>query len=1256
MKKDSFKITWVIKSILQRAKLIVIFLFLSLGLNAQFNVDFTANPREICVGESVSFTDQTTSANPIVSWAWNFGDGSTASTQNPTHIYTSAGTYNITLTANNGSTSVAEVKTAFILVNPLPNTGFTTPSIGCTVPYSPVFTNVTPASGNNSYSWNFGNGQTSTSQVPTGITYTSAGTYTVSLTVTNQTTGCVKTITQTITVANYNADFNASSNAVCLGQSVSFTNQSTPGTNSWSWNFGNGGLSSVQNPNFTYANPGTYTVTLTAQNTTVGCSDTYTETIVVNPLPQASFTADVTQGCNPLSVDFDNTSVGSGTFSWSFGNGAIFLGENPPTQTYANPGNYTVSLTYTNANGCSSTSTQVNMINVQPLITDFEPDVYEGCEDLAVQFTDLSSSPNPVDNPITGWNWDFGNGSTYSGQNPPVQLFEEGVYTVTLTVTTASGCSDTYALIDSIRVGIPPDVSFTFTPDNGCANTPYDFTSTTPIPPNYNAEDVEWHWYFGDGGQSLIENPTYNYPIDTGFFDVTLIVSLRGCNDTLVVPNAIYIIAPIAKFSPSQSVFCNPTLPLSVPFNDNAILGADGDDVTMIWSWGDGSSNTLTTPSLFTNPNQGSMSHVYTDYGTYFIQQAVYNATTGCADSITQQIHLSAIDADFALSSDSVCRSFPVFMTNTSTSTHSISYYMYNIGNGISQFGPDTTYTYNISGSYDISLFIANAVGCTDTQVFQDFVALQQPVAQILPSETSGCTPIDVIFNNGSSAVGNGVGFGTFNWTLPDMSTQTTIGLNQSINYTFEDIGTFTTTMIATDNFGCVSAPTSVTTVLTDPTAIFSVDSVVCNLESFTTINNSEDFVSSEWILNGSTVSNSLNYSTAFNESNPSNLTGIVNDLLLVVTDVNGCTDTATTQITISYPQVLASYSFDGSNVNAAGEFVCPPVFASLSDSSVSYGSIVAWDWTFGDDNASELEDPENTYVFAGTYSATLNITDEFGCMDSIFFDDYLSIGGPTGDVTWINIGDICNPEFQFIPSNLNNVTNIIWDLGNGETVNSVESFEYIYTNPGTFVPIATLVDDTPCEVEYVMNPITTINTEMTADFSVNPTVLPVFDLMNVYDNSTGGTGGIVSWEWTFGTENFTNNNGNNFNYAWPLPGYQTITLTVTDSLGCSESTAATVYVTAELIIPNVLTANSDGTNDLFVLGEPVFKSYDIIILNRWGNVVSELYDQNGVYLWDGKSQSGAFCADGVYFYRLTGVQYDDIEVSKHGFVTLIVK
>lgn len=1238
-------------------KTLAIFLiFFPIIISAQPNPEFSATPLVVCAGAPVNFTDLSTSTNPIVSWTWNFGDGNGSTQQNPQHIYSVAGPKNITLTVFDGTTAVPIVKTAYILVNPLPVPSFVIATSGCTLPVNALITNVQPNTGH-SFSWNFGNGQTSTQLTPTGISYSTAGTYQVNLQVTSTQTGCVNSVQQTINVANFSTDFAATAQSICAGESISFTDQSM-NANQWNWNFGNGSSSSSQNPQNTYSNPGTYNVTLTSNNTVSGCSGTETMTIVVHPNPVPSFLAAPTFGCSPLPVDFSINNPINGSYTWNFGNGTSFIGEAPPTVMYNSNGEYNVTLTVEDENGCIGETTLVEYITVTPLIIDFEADVIDGCEDLEVQFADLSNAPNPSDDPITGWVWDFGNGNTFSGQVPPVQTYSEGEYEVSLTISTDNGCVETISIPEFIRVGKHSVVDFTVDQVEDCAKQPFVFTNNSLTPLPFDEDDLLYEWSFGDGGGSTQENPTYTYPIDTGFFDVQLIVNYRGCRDTMVQPNLIFIKAPISLFSLSQSVFCNPILPINVTALDNAILGAEPEDVQMIWTWGDGTNNLLEDADLY-DADQGTMSHTFNAFGTYTIKQVVHNYVTGCSDSTQQIVTMSNIDANFNLSTDTICLENSVTMTNTSVSTDPITEYTYFFGDGSPiENNPITSHVYNQPGSYPITLMVENQLGCINSQVI-NLTVLPRPIAQIDVSHLIGCAPLPVSYSAPNSTPNFSLGgqnLATFDWTFPDNSTQTTNDSLAIVTHLLTTEGTFTTSLVVTDQYGCISFPSSVNTTITKPLASFVAPSFVCSTEDFVAVNNSQNGVQYQWNVDGINSGNSAPDPTfSFDETGSSTLFSVGHSIQLIVTDVNGCKDTSVQVVTVSLPYANPSYQFDGANVNAQGDFICPPVFAELTDNSSSVGSIATWNWTFGDGNLSVLENPDNTYVFAGVYTATLEITDEYGCVDDTVLFEYLSIGGPTGEVSWQLVGDVCNPQYLFVTDNLVNVTTITWELGDGSTHEGIPDFYHEYNTQGTYFPIAYLQDGNGCSVAYDMNQINVLYSELNANFSVSPSGENfVGDEVFLDDLSTGGIQGIQNWYWNTGEASYVlQNTGDNY-YVWNTPGNHVITLIIEDFAGCVDTISVPIFISIDVEVPNVFTPNGDGINDYFQLPYDIFTSYDVVIVNRWGNLIYEGYGQTTLNMWNGTTMNGTMCTEGVYFYRVQGNNlYDGKPMDKHGFVTL---
>jgi PKD repeat protein len=149
------------------------------------------------------------------------------------------------------------------------------------------------------------------------------------------------------------ASFTANQTAGLEPLTVQFTDTSTDQPTSWDWIFGDGGISNLQNPVYTYQNAGVYTVYLKATNGYDGLTSAQPETITVYSLPLVSFTASPTTGTTNVSVKFNDQSTGfpsPALWYWDFGDGFNSTQQNPSHQ-YTMPGLYTVSHAATNTQG-----------------------------------------------------------------------------------------------------------------------------------------------------------------------------------------------------------------------------------------------------------------------------------------------------------------------------------------------------------------------------------------------------------------------------------------------------------------------------------------------------------------------------------------------------------------------------------------------------------------------------------------------------------------------------------------------------------------------------------------------------------------------------------------------------------------------------------------------------------------------------------------------------------------------------------------
>jgi PKD repeat protein len=475
--------------------------------------DFYASQITVCVGAQIDFFDDSTGTYD--SWFWDFGDGSNSTDENPSHTYTSAGNYTVSLTISDGYGDDTETKNDYITVSPQPVANFhATATDFCANATMDFFDD---SSGTyDSWFWDFGDGSNSTAQNPSHA-YASAGNYTVSLTVSNCCCSHTETKSDYITVRpRPEADFHASDTTICANVAVNFTDDSTGVLDAWYWDFGDGSYSTDQNPSHTYASAGNYTVILGVNNDWCDDVETKINYITVLAQPVANFHASDTSPCVDVEIDFfDESTGGYDNWFWDFGDGSNSTDPNP-SHTYSTAGNYAVSLTI--SNGCGSdTETKNSYIEVLPLPeADFHASNITICANVGIDFFDDSTGT------CNSWYWDFGDGSNSTDPNPSHTYSTAGNYTVSLTISNGCG-SDTETKNSYIEVLPLPEADFHASDTSPSANVTINFTDDSTG--TYDS----WYWDFGDGSNSTLQNPSHNYT-SVGNYTVSLTIS-NGCGD-----------------------------------------------------------------------------------------------------------------------------------------------------------------------------------------------------------------------------------------------------------------------------------------------------------------------------------------------------------------------------------------------------------------------------------------------------------------------------------------------------------------------------------------------------------------------------------------------------------------------------------------------------------------------------------------------------------------------------------------------------
>ena len=380
---------------------------------------------QVCNGSASTFTNQTT--NSPTNYLWSFGDSDTSSALNPTHIYTTAGTYTATLKASNACGSDSVKQTVTVLSNPIltVNPGYTI------CPASSVSICVSGAS---TYTWSPSNytGACMLANPSTPTNYTIVGT---------DAKGCNGIALTTVqVVGNPTVSINAP-NSVCVAACTTFSAVTNPVINNYAWDFGNGQSAVVASPVYCYTNTGVSVVTLTVTDVN-GCTNSATASVTVNALPIVIINSSFS-GCLPVCNTFTATSSNViNTYAWDFGNGQ-FSSVASPVECYTVAGSSIATLTVTDVNGCVSTTTSTVTV-----VTDSLPSVsLQLVADTAVHTWDLYAD---YSSSVTNATWYWGDGTDTTAIYPTHIYAAPGKYNICVTVFNACGDSVSTCQNDSV--------------------------------------------------------------------------------------------------------------------------------------------------------------------------------------------------------------------------------------------------------------------------------------------------------------------------------------------------------------------------------------------------------------------------------------------------------------------------------------------------------------------------------------------------------------------------------------------------------------------------------------------------------------------------------------------------------------------------------------------------------------------------------------------------------------------------------------
>jgi gliding motility-associated-like protein len=1225
--------------------------------------DFSTATTKVCVGTAISFKNSSVASNsPIQTSVWDFGDGNTSSvsgTNGSEHTYTTPGFYTVELLVISSSNVSGQKKKAnYIEVLALPKADFEVAGDKCTLPATISISNKSSVGSGYSYKWDFGNGQTSTSSSPTPIAFSSAGTFSMTLTLSNNFPGCsgaTGNITKPITIYDFRGTISGA-NTICAESDISLVIKPNRKVDTYAWDFGNqtvGGNNDSMSG--IYKKAGNYTVTVTMTDNSIACSAKSTFKVQVKPLPTPSFSVDKIKVCPNFPVQFTNTSQEGTDFVWNFGEGS-YSGKTPPPTIYPKEGDYNVSLEAKGKNGCVGQTKLTKYILVHNPHPKIAADKWKGCSMLTTQFSD-SSTMSDTDNPIVKWEWELGNGKTSVGKKPPVQLYDIGKYDIKLKLTTKNNCVNDTVFKSFIKVGRIEKVQFTVQPSAECVKKPIQFLDASTILAPHTADEIIATWDFGDGSNETITNPSHAYVIDTGYFNVQLKLDFRGCIDSVLIPKVVYIKPSLASFV-VQKLYCNPIMPLSVKFMDNS-KSRVSNDVSVNWSFGDGKTGVVAKVDM-QNPALGSMNSIFTEYGTYAAIQTVTNHTTGCVDTAKREFHISWIKPSFTLDQDSICQfSDAGFKDNSTTfSKHPLASWQYVSGDGGQVLGKNSTYTYKSGGKFVVKLIPINSVGCLDSISFYSITVLTLPKAVIVSDRKIGCIGTEINYANQSRIEGNGVPLKSFYWNFDyTKSKDSSFNISHSKSVKYKGVGKFYSYLKVKDFFGCTSFLDSTLIEITQPSSEYVYKPVVCNNEVFKTYcKNAAPGTKNSWLVDN--VQIAIDQDTlSFSFQDKSDDIFVNHTISMASVDINGCPNKKENSISVSLPKSNISYSLKSqieNNLNDKGEFKCPPIESKYKDITASIGKIDSSYWSFGVGKKAVIHTPTINYLFPGIYSVTLRSKDEYGCFDDTTLLNFLTVLGPKAVSSWTSMGDICGQNYAFQLSKLENVSSIYWNMDDKTFVPDSLTLKHSYQNIQTFGPTVTLKDPEGCKVVYPLDSITIPDKGIKANYEISKKSIKIGEY-TIFKDLSIPKNNLVLWKWNlFDGDTVITFKSENINHRYIQSGEKEIVLTIKDQNGCSDQEFQSLFVIDDYDVPNVITPNGDGVNDVLVFFDEIFSEFSVTIFNRWGNKVYTVKNQKGVFVWDGTDGNQNFLEDGVYFYTLDGTFLDGKFFAKKGNVTLL--
>jgi gliding motility-associated-like protein len=534
-------------------------------------------------------------------------------------------------------------------------------------------------------------------------------------------------------------------NSACLNGLTTFTNSSTVTSGfitTTNWQFGDGTQSSLNQPTHQYASSGSYNVILNI-TTNSNCSNTFTQQITVNPLPNVSFLAN--NVCVGSVMNYlNNTNISNGSISnyvWDFNSDGIPDNTNQSVSNLFNtPGTYTTQLIAVSNYNCISNYSLAVTVYPKPIV---QFNALPVCQGYPVTFINQSTIANGQ---IVNYNWIFGDNSTAIDISPSHLYSSYGNFNITLTATSNYNCTN--SITQAAIVYPKPNVNFQST--TTCLNQATQFNNQSTI---VSGIIIKYRWDFDNNGlmDDSTTNPSYIYPIAGIHKSRLQAISNNNCLDQKISSVVVHF-NPMANFSVPSTC-----LPSSTNFNN---FSTSNDGLIASYNWDFNGDNLM-------DNNQQNPQYIYTQPGDYGVKLEV-QTQYGCTNTLIKSVYVNSTPSALFTGHNNVgCPSLCVqFVNNSTIGSGNIVTNQWIFGDNSSpDYSKNPTHCYT-TGNYKVTLKVVSDSGCISSSIMPNFVNVYPtPVANfnVTPAEveitmplievedkSTGASSIKYIFNDGT--------------------------------------------------------------------------------------------------------------------------------------------------------------------------------------------------------------------------------------------------------------------------------------------------------------------------------------------------------------------------------------------------------------------------------------------------------------------------------------------------------------------------